>query len=69
MSNPGKLLVLVGLAITALGVIVWLAGGRSGGWLPGDLAIRRPGFSFHFPIVTCLVVSILLTVIMRLWNR
>lgn len=69
MTNPGKLLVIVGLAIAGLGLVVWLFGGKSAAWLPGDIAIRRPGFSFHFPIVTCLVVSLLFTILMRLWNR
>lgn len=46
----GLLLVAVGLAWPWLSKLPW-------GRLPGDIAIERPGFSFHFPWVTCLVVS------------
>lgn len=72
METTGKAMVLIGLALTGLGLLVWWLGpklGASGGLLPGDLAVRRGGVSFHFPIVTCLVVSLLLTLLLRLFNR
>jgi hypothetical protein len=40
-----------------------LAGSR-GGLLPGDIVIRRGGFTFYFPIVTCIVASVLLTLLL-----
>jgi hypothetical protein len=46
----------------------WL--GKLGlGRLPGDIAIERGEFRFYFPIVTCLVVSLVVTLILRLLNR
>ena len=63
----GKLLVILGLAIAAVGVLFWLAPGtlRWMGRLPGDVH----GEHFAFPIVTCLVVSVVLTVLVNLAAR
>lgn len=64
-----RTLVIVGLAIAAVGLLwPWL--GRIGlGRLPGDIFIERPGFSFYVPIATCVVVSIVLSLIVWLLNR
>jgi len=72
MASLGKMLVLAGLALTVVGVLVWVLGpklGSGGGLLPGDLSVRRGNVSFHFPLVTCLVISVLLTLLFRLFNR
>jgi hypothetical protein len=63
----GKTLVLIGLGIAALGVLVML--GVPFGRLPGDVHIRRGSFSFYFPIVTSIVLSILLTLLVALFRR
>jgi len=63
----GKTLVLVGLSIAAIGVLVML--GLPFGRLPGDIAVRRGNFSFYFPIVTSIVVSVLLTLLLALFRR
>jgi uncharacterized protein HemY len=63
----GKLLVLIGLAIAAVGLAIML--GVPLGRLPGDIAVRRGNFSFYFPIVTSIVLSILLTLIFSLFRR
>jgi hypothetical protein len=39
------------------------------GRLPGDIVMRRPGFTFAFPIVTCLVLSLLLTLLLWIFRR
>ncbi len=39
------------------------------GGLPGDIVIERPGFSFYFPVVTCLVLSLVLNWLLRWLNR
>jgi hypothetical protein len=64
-----RFLILLGLAIVALGVLwPWLS--RLGlGRLPGDIHIEREGFSFHFPIVTSVVVSIVLTLLIWLFRK
>lgn len=72
MRDVGRWMVVCGLVMTAVGALVWWLGPRLGqgdGLLPGDFAFRRGGFSVHFPIVTCLVVSVLLTLLIRLFQR
>ncbi len=58
----GLVLVLAGLAWPWLSRLPW-------GRLPGDIHIVREGFSFHFPIVTCIVVSVLLSILFWIFRR
>jgi hypothetical protein len=62
-------LVGIGLALVLLGLLwPWL--GQLGlGRLPGDIVIERGAFRFYFPIVSCLVVSVLVSLILWLLNR
>ena len=62
-------LVTIGLALVAVGLLwPWL--GKLGlGRMPGDIAIERGEFRFYFPIVTCLVVSVVVSLILWLLNR
>lgn len=64
-SSFGKWLTIIGLVLAGLGVVVWLVGkwGIPFGALPGDIRIERPGFSFRFPFVTCIILSVVITVI------
>ena len=65
--NVPQLLIGVGLLIAAIGVVMWL--GVPIGRLPGDIVIRRDGFTFYLPITTSIVVSIVLTVLGYLLRR
>jgi hypothetical protein len=66
MIDVGRLLIILGFIIVALGIVILLAGRLPFiGHLPGDILIRRGGGSFYFPIVTCLLLSIALTVILN----
>ena len=70
MTELGKFLVVIGLVLAAIGALLWSGLGR--GWLgrlPGDINYSRGNFSFHFPIVTCLVVSVILTLLMWLFRK
>jgi hypothetical protein len=72
VENIGKTMVVAGLCLAGLGLLVWLLGPRmsgQGGLLPGDIHIHKGQTSFYFPIVTCLVVSVVLSLLMRLFNR
>jgi len=62
----GKLLIIAGLAIAAIGLLVTL--GVPFGRLPGDIVVRRPGFTFYFPITTSILLSVLLTLVF-MWLR
>jgi hypothetical protein len=72
MRDVGRWMVVSGLVLTCMGALIWWLGPRFGqgdGWLPGDITFRRGSFSVHFPIVTCVVLSVLLTVLLRLFQR
>jgi hypothetical protein len=63
----GKALLLVGLVIALLGVL--MMAGLPLGRLPGDIAIRRGNTTFYLPITTCVLLSVLLTVVLSLFRR
>jgi hypothetical protein len=70
MNELGKFLVVAGLLIAGVGVLIWSGVGK--GWLgrlPGDINYSKENFSFHFPIVTCLIVSAILTLLMWLLRK
>jgi len=71
MLQPlGKLLIVAGVVLGLTGVALLFADRLPFlGRLPGDLAIRRGGWSFHFPITTCLLVSLLLSLLFSLFGR
>ncbi len=69
MEGAGKILLMAGLAIAALGLLLmfgpkipWL------GRLPGDILIRRGNTTFYFPVVTCIILSVVITVLARLFG-
>jgi hypothetical protein len=67
----GRLIISAGLVLVLAGLVV-LAGERLGirlGRLPGDIRIEGKRGGFYFPVVTCLLVSALLTLVMWLFNR
>ena len=63
----GRLLVVVGLVIAALGLLMML--GLPLGRLPGDFAVRRGNFSFYFPLTTSIILSVVLTLLFSLFRR
>ena len=65
----GKVLVVVGLVVAAVGALLWSGFGK--GWLgrlPGDINYSKGNFSFHFPLVTCLIISAILTLLLWLFR-
>jgi len=70
MQELGRFLLVAGLALAGVGALLWLGVGR--GWLgrlPGDIHFTRGGFTLHFPVVSCLVVSIVLSLVLWLFRR
>jgi hypothetical protein len=63
----GRALVLVGLIIVGIGLLMML--GIPFGRLPGDFTLRRGNATFYFPLMTCIVISIILTVLLALFRR
>ena len=70
MNELGKALVILGLCLVVAGALIWSGAGR--GWLgrlPGDIHYTKGNFSFHFPLVTCLLLSIIITVLLRIIRK
>jgi fumarate reductase subunit D len=69
--NLGRLLIAAGLALVALGVIVLLISKLNLplGRLPGDIVYRGKNTTVYFPWVTCLIISVVLTLILWVLNR
>ena len=63
----GKLLIAIGLAVAAIGVLISL--GVPLFRLPGDIVIRRGSFTFYAPIVTSILLSLLFTLLLSFWRR
>ena len=71
MNGLGRPLITLGLILVAAGLLIsfapklptWL------GRLPGDINIKRANFSFHFPLMTCLLISAVLSFILWLFRR
>ena len=70
-SDTGKYFIIAGLVIVLLGVIIYFFHDKLHwiGRLPGDIRIERENFRFYFPITTMIILSILITVIIRLINK
>ena len=67
-ESTGKTLMVFGLLLFLVGVAVYFGGKYTSlGRLPGDIHIERDNFSFHFPIVTSILVSLVLTVLFNLF--
>ena len=70
MNEFGKLLFVIGLVLAGAGLVLWLGFGRNWlGRLPGDIHYAKGSFSFYFPIVTCLLLSLLLTLLMWIFRK
>lgn len=69
MEWLGKSLMGIAVLLFLVGGFLYLFGRIGGGLLPGDIVIKRESFTFVFPIVTMLVVSVVLTVLLNLIVR
>ena len=71
-GSIGRLLIVVGVGIAVVGVILILLERFPGiklGRLPGDIYIKRDGWSFYFPLMTSIILSIILSLILWLFGR
>jgi len=70
MRELGKFLVIAGAMIILLGAILWSGvAPRWLGRLPGDIRIEREHSVFYFPIVTCIIISIVLSLLFSIFRR
>jgi len=70
-SETGKYIIAAGLLIIFIGVIIYFFHDKLHwiGRLPGDIRIEKPNFSFYFPVVTMIIVSVLITLIIQLIRK
>jgi hypothetical protein len=70
MTDLARTMILIGVLFLVIGGIMLLVGKFPGaGKLPGDIVIKKENFSFYFPLTTCIIVSIVLTLISYLWRK
>ncbi len=75
MGDIGKLLIQIGSVLIFIGIVLVIfskfpIGGKFPlGRLPGDIYIEKPGFKFYFPWVTCLLISVLFSLIFYLFRK
>jgi len=66
----GKYVVVIGVVVTLVGLVMW--SGFAPKWLgrlPGDIRIEREHSAFYFPIVTCIILSIVLSLLLSIFRR
>jgi len=70
MPEFGRTLIILGIVIIALGALFTFAGKIPWlGHLPGDIYIQRGRFNLYFPITTCIVISIFISLVLYLFRR
>ena len=70
MRELGKFVVIIGVIMTLVGLVLW--SGFAPKWLgrlPGDVRIERDHSAFYFPIVTCIILSIVLSLLLSIFRR
>ena len=70
MAGLGKTLIYLGLVLVVVGIVVTLAGKVTWlGRLPGDITIQRENFSFYFPLATCILISVIVSLVLYFLRR
>jgi hypothetical protein len=70
-QDTGKYIILIGLGVILIGVLIYFLHDKLHwiGRLPGDIRVEKENFRFYFPITTMIIISILVTVIIRLIRK
>ena len=69
LSSLGRALLVVAAVTGAVGLVLLVAGALGLGRLPGDISLRKGNVRFYAPIVTCLVLSVIATIVLNLLSR
>jgi len=71
MQEIGRFVVIIGVFLVVAGAILWRFPSLFGwmGKLPGDISVQKGNFSFYFPVVTCVIVNIVVTLLSWLFRR
>ncbi len=65
----GRILLVMGLSIAALGALLMLAQSLGFGRLPGDLVLKKKGLTVYFPLMSSIVLSVLATLLINLFRK
>jgi hypothetical protein len=68
MTDVGKIMISLGVVLCVVGAIVWGLGRAGFHGLPGDIHYQSRNVRVYFPIVSCIVLSVLLTLGMWIWQ-
>jgi hypothetical protein len=70
MAGFGKTLIYLGVVLVIVGVVFSLAGKLPWlGHLPGDITIQRERFTFYFPLATCILISLIISLVLYFFRR
>ncbi len=70
MQTIGKCLIMFGILLVFIGGILFLFDRMNWEWkLPGDILIKRGNFTFYFPITTCILISVLVSLVFYLLSK
>ncbi len=70
MVGFGKTIIFLGMALIVVGFLVLMLGKFSHiGRLPGDIFVKKGNFTFYFPLTTCIILSLLFSLIMFFMSR
>lgn len=70
MAGLGKTLIYLGIVLVIVGVVFSLAGKLPWlGHLPGDITIQRERFTFYFPLATCILISVIISLVLYFFRR
>ena len=70
LAPLGKMLVVLGIVVVGVGLFLWF--GDKIPWLgklPGDILIKKDRFTFYFPLVTCILISLILTLLLSIFKK
>ena len=70
MSEMARIFIIIGVVFIVIGIFLGLLGKILGlGRLPGDILIKKENFTFYFPLATCILLSLILSLVFYLWTR
>lgn len=69
MDSLGKLIILIGVGLVIIGLLITFGGKFGFGRLPGDIFIDRGNFKFFFPVTSSIILSLLLSLIIKIFRK
>lgn len=69
MEPFGRIFIILGVVLIIFGIVLTAGGRLNLGRLPGDIVVERENFRFYFPVMTGIVLSIVISVVLWIYNR